>query len=190
MEKRKLNIVSLTHSQNKNGSFVLMLAEEMSAKRLLIAIGGTEAQSIYLELEKINATRPLTHDLFKKFAITFKVEIQEVIIYNLVEGIFFSKIICKQGDQYAELDARTSDAIAIAVRFNAPVYTYDFILNSAGITLENEEKQLEVVVEEEEDESDLSVEELEALLQEAIEHEDYEKASKIRDEINKKNGEN
>lgn len=168
---------------------MLMLAEEMSAKRLLIAIGGTEAQSIYLELEKINATRPLTHDLFKKFAITFKVEIQEVIIYNLVEGIFFSKIICKQGDQYAELDARTSDAIAIAVRFNAPVYTYDFILNSAGITLENEEKQLEVVVEEDEDESDLSIEELEALLQEAIEHEDYEKASKIRDEIKKKNGE-
>ena len=144
-------------------------------------------------------SRPLTHDLFKTFASTFDIKVKEVIIYNLVEGIFFAKLICNQGGKEVEIDARTSDAIALAVRFNCPVFTFEFILSSAGIILDEdsdgldfesegglEEEMSELVEEDSNDLSKKSVNDLESLLNEAIQQEDYEKASIIRDEINKR----
>ncbi len=189
MEKIKLNIVGLSYSQTQSGAYALLLAEEFGRRRLPIVIGGNEAQAIAIELEKMSPSRPLTHDLFKRFATSFDIEIKEVIIYNLVEGIFFAKMVCKQGDNIEEIDARTSDAIAIAVRFNCPIYTYEFILSSAGIILEDEKPSTEnpVPVEEQEEEEDgTSIDELEQQLEEALSNEDYEKASRIRDEINKR----
>lgn len=188
MEKIKLNIVGLSYSQTQSGAYALLLAEEYGRRRLPIVIGGNEAQAIAIELEKMSPSRPLTHDLFKRFATSFDIEIKEVIIYNLVEGIFFAKMICKQGDNIEEIDARTSDAIAIAVRFNCPIYTYEFILSSAGIILEDEKEgstENPVPVEEDED-TGVSIDELEQQLEEALSNEDYEKASRIRDEINKR----
>ncbi len=187
MEKIKLNIVGLSYSQTQSGAYALLLAEEYGSRRLPIVIGGNEAQAIAIELEKMSPSRPLTHDLFKRFASAFAIEIKEVIIYNLVEGIFFAKLICKQGDVIEEIDARTSDAIAIAVRFNCPIYTYEFILSSAGIILE-EEKPGEEGVEEisAEEEESVTLDELEQQLEEALQSEDYERASRLRDEINKR----
>ncbi|MES2630207.1 MAG: bifunctional nuclease family protein [Bacteroidota bacterium] len=185
MEKIKLNIVGLSYSQTQSGAYALLLAEEFGHRRLPIVIGGNEAQAIAIELEKMSPSRPLTHDLFKRFATAFDIEIREVIIYNLVEGIFFAKMVCKQGDNVEEIDARTSDAIAIAVRFNCPIYTYEFILGSAGIILEDEKVSTENPVPVEEDES-TSLDELEQQLEEALANEDYELASRIRDEINKR----
>ena len=187
MEKIKLNIVGLSYSQTQSGAYALLLAEEYGRRRLPIVIGGNEAQAIAIELEKMSPSRPLTHDLFKRFATSFDIEIKEVIIYNLVEGIFFAKMICKQGDNVEEIDARTSDAIAIAVRFNCPIYTYEFILSSAGIILEDEKESTEnpVPVDDEiEEDTGSSIDELEQQLEEALSNEDYEKASRIRDEIN------
>ncbi len=185
MEKIKLNIVGLSYSQTQSGAYALLLAEEYGHRRLPIVIGGNEAQAIAIELEKMSPSRPLTHDLFKRFATSFEIEIKEVIIYNLVEGIFFAKMLCKQGENIAEIDARTSDAIAIAVRFNCPIYTYEFILSSAGIILEDEKPAIEAAEVTEEQEL-VTIDELEQQLEEALSNEDYEKASKIRDEINKR----
>ena len=156
-----------------------------------IIIGGFEAQAIAIELEKMTPTRPLTHDLFKSFATSFNIEIKEVLIYNLVEGIFYAKLICEKDGVTTEIDARTSDAIAIGVRFNCPVFTFESILSSAGILLDGEalDKEMEMIDEEEEVETkpeEASVEELENQLATAIENEDYELASKLRDLINKK----
>lgn len=137
MKKIKLDIVGLSYSQTQSGAYALVLGEVGGNRRLPIIIGGFEAQAIAVEIEKMTPSRPLTHDLFKAFADTFSIEIEEVLIYNLVEGIFFSKLLCKQkGGAVIELDARTSDAVALAVRFNCPIYTYDFIMNSAGIVIE------------------------------------------------------
>ena len=136
MKKIKLEIVGLSYSQTQSGAYALVLGEEKGRRRLPIIIGGFEAQAIAIELEKMTPSRPLTHDLFKNFASAFDIKVHEVIIYNLVEGIFFAKLICKEGEKSMEVDARTSDAIAIAVRFNCPVYTYEFILSTAGIILE------------------------------------------------------
>lgn len=196
MEKVQLDIVGLSYSQTQSGAYALVLSELEGNRRLPVIIGGFEAQAIAIELEGMTPSRPLTHDLFKSFAQEFEFDVQEVIIYNLIEGIFFSKLICtnEQGKE-VEIDTRTSDAIAIAVRFNCPIYAYEFILSSAGILLEEEEEadsedfdagdgmviQLDSSKKEE-----LSIEELENNLQAAIENEDYEKASKIRDEINKR----
>ena len=196
MEKVKLEIVGLSYSQTQSGAYALVLAESGGKRRLPIIIGGFEAQAIAIELEKMTPTRPLTHDLFKSFATSFDIEVKEVVIYNLVEGIFFSKLICEKDGVITEIDARTSDAIAIGVRFNCPVYTFESILSSAGILLDEgtvdselgdfgdtedtEDAEVEVKPEE------ASVEELESQLATAIENEDYELASKLRDLINKK----
>jgi len=193
MEKVKLKIVGLSYSQTQSGAYALVLGEEKGKRRLPIIIGGFEAQAIAIELEKMAPSRPLTHDLFKNFADLYEIHINEVIIYDLVEGIFFAKLICEQNGKEIELDSRTSDAIALAVRFDSPVYTYEFVLKTAGIVLDDDnyaeelEDSEDVVIEEEEETvEELSVEELNAQLDEALDLEDYEMASKIRDEINKR----
>jgi bifunctional DNase/RNase len=193
MEKVKLEIVGLSYSQTQSGAYALVLSEVEGNRRLPIIIGGFEAQAIAIELEKMAPTRPLTHDLFKNFATTFGIEVQEVIIYKLVEGIFYSKLICVREGETVEIDARTSDAIAIGVRFDCAVYTYESILSSAGILLdETSMDDDEMVVENVEEEvakdtlETISNEELQNRLNQAIDNEDYELASKIRDEINKR----
>ena len=194
MEKVKLEIIGLSYSQTQSGAYALVLAEAGGKRRLPIIIGGFEAQAIAIELEKMTPTRPLTHDLFKSFAVAFSIEVKEVLIYNLIEGIFYSKLICEKDGLVTEIDARTSDAIAIGVRFNCPVYTFESILASAGILLDEnatdeismleDETKIEEV--EEETPENLSVQELEKQLNEALENENYELASKLRDLINKK----
>lgn len=195
MEKIELKIIGLSYSQTQSGAYALVLSEKKGARRLPIIIGGFEAQSIAIELENMKPSRPLTHDLFKSFAESFQVTIKEVVIYNLIEGVFYSKIVCDQNGTEVEIDARTSDAIAIGIRCACPVYTFEHILSSAGIQLEDEieeeaasGEEEEVVIEQEGNElSSLTTEELNNLLQEAIDHEDYERASEIRDELNKRN---
>lgn len=198
-EKIKLKIIGLSYSQTQSGAYALILGEERGKRRLPIIIGNFEAQAIAIELEKMKSSRPLTHDVFKTFAESFKISVSEVIIYNLVEGIFFAKLICQQQgkDEKIEIDARTSDSIALAVRFNCPVYTYEFILANAGIVLDEEpsfsselEEELQIQDFGQEDEDDeisaLPIAELEKKLNEAIMNEDYEVASKIRDELNRR----
>lgn len=192
MKKIKLEIVGLSYSQTQSGAYALVLGESKGKRRLPIIIGGPEAQAIAIELEKMTPSRPLTHDLFKNFCESFDITIQEVIIYNLVEGIFFAKLICNDGTKEVEIDARTSDAIALAVRFGCPVYTYEFILSSAGIILDEdaasqkseEHDETSDILGSETEYSRLSMDELKELLKSAISEEAYEKASKIRDEIN------
>ena len=199
MNKIGLEIIGLSYSQTQSGAYALVLGEKEGKRRLPIIIGGFEAQAIAIELENMTPSRPLTHDLFKTFASTFDIKVKEVIIYNLVEGIFFAKLICNQGGKEVEIDARTSDAIALAVRFNCPVFTFEFILSSAGIILDDESESLDfegeanvedkissMVDEKSSDLSKKSTHELEILLKEAIQKEDYERASLIRDEMNKR----
>lgn len=201
MKKIKLEIVGLSYSQTQSGAYALVLGETKGKRRLPIIIGGFEAQAIAIELEKMTPSRPLTHDLFRSFAETFNVEVKEVLIYDLIEGIFFAKLICENGATEGEIDARTSDAIALAVRFNCPVYTYEFILSQAGIVLD-EEQETGAAAEDDlsaEEEEELLAEvtsggdfqrktdkELEEMLNKALEEENYEKASRIRDEMNKR----
>ncbi|MBL0330522.1 MAG: bifunctional nuclease family protein [Bacteroidetes bacterium] len=192
MKKVKLEIVGLSYSQTQTGAYALVLGETKGKRRLPIIIGGFEAQAIAIELEKMTPSRPLTHDLFKSFAEGFNIDVKEVIIYNLVEGIFFAKLITTNGDKEVEIDARTSDAIALAVRFNCPINTYEFILSQAGILLdddaisaaENPVEKEDLVEVEESDFLKKSTEELKQLLEAALSDEDYEKASRIRDELN------
>ncbi len=193
MEKIELKIIGLSYSQTQSGAYALVLAEKTGSRRLPIIIGGFEAQSIAIELEKMKPSRPLTHDLFKTFVESFNVQIKEVVIYNLVEGVFYAKIVCDKQGEIIEIDSRTSDAIAIGIRASSPVYTFEHILSSAGIQLEDEaegETAIESVEAEEPKGNELAAstkEELERLLQDALEHEEYERASEIRDELNKRN---
>ena len=193
MEKVKLVIAGLSYSQTQSGAYALMLVEVGGKRRVPIIIGGFEAQAIAVELEKMKPTRPLTHDLFKSFALAYDIYLKEVIIYNFHEGIFYAKLICEKDGVVTEIDSRTSDAIAISVRFNCPIFTYSSILEEAGTIIE-EGFDLEGVSEQEdftEDENEgplvaLSLSELEDKLNEAIENEDYETASTIRDELKKR----
>lgn len=193
MKKVRLEIVGLSYSQTQSGAYALVLGESAGTRRLPIIIGGFEAQAIAIELEKMTPSRPLTHDLFKAFSETFEINVSEVLIYNLVEGIFYAKLICNDAQREVEIDARTSDAIALAVRFNCPIYTYEFILKSAGIVLDDETEAItssvssESDIKEEEDKEGYkgkSTEELKNLLQTALDEEQYELASRIRDELN------
>lgn len=191
MEKIELKIIGLSYSQTQSGAYALVLAEKKGSRRLPIIIGGFEAQSIAIELEKMKPSRPLTHDLFKTFVESVDVKIKEVLIYNLVEGVFYAKIVCDKQGQLIDIDARTSDAIAIGIRAHCPVFTFEHILSSAGIQLEDEIEAESSAIESVEKEesvglSTVSIEELEVLLQEAIDEEDYERASEIRDELNKR----
>jgi bifunctional DNase/RNase len=197
MKKIKLDIVGLSYSQTQSGAYALVLGEVSGRRRLPIIIGSFEAQAIAIEIEKMTPSRPLTHDLFKSFAQAYQIEVQEIIIYNLVDGIFYSKLICSDGKRSVEIDARTSDAIAVAVRFDCPIFTYEFILSTAGIVIEgNDFVYLENINETQEEKSaassvgsgfaSLSIDELKTKLQEALAEESYEKAAKIRDELNKR----
>jgi bifunctional DNase/RNase len=192
MDKIELEIIGISFSQSQSGAYALILGETGKKRRLPIIIGSYEAQAIAVELEKMNPTRPLTHDLFKNFATTFKINLLEVIIYKFSEGIFFAKLICNDGKSQVEIDSRTSDAVALAIRFKCKIFTYESILKEAGMILQVEKKFspddiLRAEVETRKDDlEDLSVEELKKLLDVAISEEAYEKASRIRDEINKR----
>lgn len=196
MKKIKLDIVGLSYSQTQSGAYALVLGEVNGRRRLPIIIGSFEAQAIAIEIEKMTPSRPLTHDLFKSFAQAYQIDIKEIIIYNLVDGIFYSKLICSDGKKEVEIDARTSDAIAMAVRFECPIHTYEFILSTAGIVIEgNDFVYLENINEPKDDNTlpvqggnfaTFSTEELKTKLHEALSDEAYEKAAKIRDELNKR----
>ncbi len=196
MKKIKLDIVGLSYSQTQSGAYALVLGEVNGRRRLPIIIGSFEAQAIAIEIEKMTPSRPLTHDLFKSFALAYHIQIQEIIIYNLVDGIFYAKLICSDGKKTSEIDARTSDAIAMAVRFDCPINTYEFILSTAGIVIEgNDFVYLENLNEPQEEKNtpsvtgnftSVSVDELKNLLQEALADEAYEKAARIRDELNRR----
>jgi bifunctional DNase/RNase len=202
VKKIPLEILGLSSSQSQTGSFALVLGEKEGNRRLPIIIGMFEAQSIAIQIEKISPNRPLTHDLFKSFAQHLNVTVIEVLISDLKEGVFYSKIVCNDGEREFDLDARPSDAIAIGLRFGVPIYTVESVLSEAGIILSDLEEEEEEETDEIETSvsssssrpetgksnlRDVSVDELNKLLEEALEKEDYERAAKIRDELNKRN---
>jgi bifunctional DNase/RNase len=202
MEKIRLVVMGLNHSQSHSGAYILVLGEEQGNRRLPIVIGAFEAQSIYVQLENFKYSRPLTHELFKRFADHFNITVKEVIIDQVKEGIFFAKLVCVSDGKESMIDSRTSDAVALAMRFNCPIYTDEQVMSTAGMVMDekaflqqDEETDLEEDEDEDEEEveahkADLwgySVEELEEMLQKAVDNEDYEQASLIRDEIKKRN---
>lgn len=199
MKKIKLEILGLSSSQSQTGSFALVLGETEGNRRLPIIIGMFEAQAIAIEIEKIIPNRPMTHDLFKSFANNFHFTVEEIVISDLKEGVFFAKITCSDGLKKMEIDARPSDAIAIGLRFDSPIYTYENILAEAGIVLTDEAEEEKAETEKapaqrarressrKDDLKNYSVERLNELLKEAIDKEDYERAAKIRDELSKRN---
>ena len=197
MEKIKLEILGLSSSQSQSGSFALVLGEVEGNRRLPIIIGMFEAQAIAIEIEKIIPNRPMTHDLFKSFASSYNFTVVEIVISDLKEGVFFAKIVCNDGVNTLEIDARPSDAIAIGLRFDSPIYTYGNILEEAGIVLTDEgeeditdfkkEAKKEPRSTKKGDLKNFSTDKLNKLLSEAIEREDYEHAAKIRDELSRRN---
>ena len=208
MKKIKLDIVGLSYSQTQSGAYALVLGETGGNRRLPIIIGGFEAQAIAVEIEKMQPSRPLTKDLFKTFADNFQIQVQDVLIYNLIDVIFFAKLLCSNGDKTLDIDSRTSDAVALAVRFGTPIFVYDFIMDAAGIVIESNDfaflENLEGLPKENtmtaptsptpEKEpapkspyANLSDEQLQTSLHKAIEAEQYETAAKIRDEIERRN---
>lgn len=199
MKKIKLEILGLSSSQSQTGSFALVLGETEGNRRLPIIIGMFEAQAIAIEIEKIIPNRPMTHDLFKSFANNFHFTVEEIVISDLKEGVFFAKIMCSDGLKKMEIDARPSDAIAIGLRFDSPIFTYENILAEAGIVLTDEAEEEKAETEKapaqrtrresarKDDLKNYSVERLNELLKEAIDKEDYERAAKIRDELSKRN---
>jgi bifunctional DNase/RNase len=196
MKKIELEIVALSHSITQTHSYAVVLGEINGLRRLPIVIGGFEAQAIAVALEKMQPSRPLTHDLVKNFMNAFAIDLHEIIICDLQEGIFYSKLVCSSEHDTIEIDSRTSDALALAVRFGCPIYTYENILESAGILMEDtgtggkkKKAKQEVMVEEtgttgNEDLKTMTLEELDNLLNEVLENEDYIRAIAIRDEIN------
>tara|TARA_R110002049_G_scaffold279235_3_gene458163 strand:- start:809 stop:1435 length:627 start_codon:yes stop_codon:yes gene_type:complete len=200
MEKIGLDIIGLSYSQTQTGAYALVLGEKEGKRRLPIIIGGFEAQAIAIELEDMTPTRPLTHDLFKNFADVFNISINQIIIYNLVEGVFYAKLVCVKDDKEVEIDTRTSDAVALAVRFKCPIFTYEFILSSAGIELDEDNDIPSIDDEKTESQTtpekkkaakksklaDFTIKELNEQLEKAITNENYELASQLRDEITKR----
>jgi bifunctional DNase/RNase len=196
MKKIELEIVALSHSITQTHSYAVVLGEVNGLRRLPIVIGGFEAQAIAVALEKMQPSRPLTHDLMKNFMNAFAIDLHEIIICDLQEGIFYSKLVCSTENDTVEIDSRTSDALALAVRFGCPIYTYENILESAGILMEDtattgkkKKTKQEVTVEDErpsgkEDLKTMTVEELNQLLSDVLASEDYIRAVAIRDEIN------
>jgi uncharacterized protein len=199
VDKIELEILGLSSSQSQSGSFALVLGETVGNRRLPIIIGMFEAQAIAIEIEKIVPNRPMTHDLFKSFALSFNYTVEEIVISDLKEGVFFAKIVCSDNGRTVEIDARPSDAIAIGLRFSVPIYTYESVLSEAGIVLTEEEGEREGHPEPAEERApssnkpfkeqlkDLSSDRLQNMLDEALKNEDYEKAAHIRDEMNRRN---
>ena len=197
MDKIELEILGLSSSQSQSGSFALVLGETVGNRRLPIIIGMFEAQAIAIEIEKIVPNRPMTHDLFKSFAHNFNFTLEEIVISDLKEGVFFAKIVCNDGAKTTEIDARPSDAIAIGLRFSVPIYTYESVLSEAGIVLTDEETETESESAKSsgakkgkpllEQLKDLPFEQLNKLLDDTLKNEDYEKAALIRDEMNRRN---
>lgn len=190
MKKIELEIVALSHSITQTHSYAVVLGEINGLRRLPIVIGGFEAQAIAVALERMHPTRPLTHDLMKNFMLAFNVDLHEIIISDLQEGIFYSKLVCSSDNDTIEIDSRTSDALAMAVRFGCPIYTYESILAQAGVMMEDDKKggsgkTPEYTSEKEEKENlkSLSTTELSQLLNEVLEQEDYIRAIAIRDEL-------
>ena len=191
MKKIELEIVALSHSITQTQSYAVVLGEVNGLRRLPIVIGGFEAQAIAVALERMSPSRPLTHDLMKNFMMAFNVDLHEIVINDLQEGIFYSKLVCSSENDTVEIDSRTSDALALAVRFGCPIYTFDNILDQAGVMMDEELKPMQ----EQHSESvfpgtggndnlrNLSLDELNALLTEVLENEDYIRAIAIRDEI-------
>jgi bifunctional DNase/RNase len=193
MKKIELEIVALSHSMVQSQNYAIVLGEQDGSRRLPIVIGGFEAQAIAVAMEGMVPGRPMTHDLFKNSMDSFDIDLKEVIINNIVDGVFFSNLVMIQNGVEKEIDSRTSDALAMAVRFGCPIYTYEFILEQAGIVLEEEaEKEVQKArtkrqhSTKEKTIEDFNLMELEELLDQALEEEDYEKAAKIRDEIKKR----
>jgi uncharacterized protein len=192
MEKKRLEIVGMSYSQSQTGAYALILGEVGGKRRIPIIIGGFEAQSIAIELEKMKPSRPLTHDLIKNFADTYNISLKEVVINKFVDGIFFAKLLWDQYNTETEIDSRTSDAVALAIRFRCPIYTYENILTEAGIIFDessSKDKKSKIVTEKNIKKNkyeDYSLNELNNLLKKAVDKEDYEKASVIRDEINRR----
>jgi bifunctional DNase/RNase len=190
MHKIELEIVALSHSITQSNSYAVVLGEVNGLRRLPIVIGGFEAQAIAVALENMHPSRPLTHDLMKNFMTAFGIQLQEVYISDLQEGIFYSKLVCFTANDTIEIDSRTSDAIALAVRFGCPIYVYSNILEQAGLTTENADKPIHATPVNEpakiNDLSLLSLIELNNLLKEVLDQEDYIRAIDIRDEINKR----
>lgn len=204
MGKVKLNVLGISYSQTQSGAYALVLAEEEGSRRIPIIVGGFEAQAIAIELEGLNPPRPLTHDLFKKFSDAYGVRLLEVNIHKLEEGVFFANVLFDNGDQQISLDARTSDAIALALRFKCPIFTTDEIVEKAGIVLDFDQAAGTASEDSSDDTTEVpdpdviipssspsdfsgkTLKELNALLEDAVNEEDYEKASKIRDEIERR----
>ncbi|MCC7245071.1 MAG: bifunctional nuclease family protein [Saprospiraceae bacterium] len=191
MKRIELDIVALSHSMTQSHNYAVVLGEKRGKRRLPIVIGSFEAQAIAVALERMVPNRPLTHDLFKNALDTFDIQLKEVIINNLLDGIFYARLVCMRAGELFEIDSRTSDAIAMAVRFECPIFTYDFILEAAGVILEEQEdgtlRATQVVTNFDND--DLETYPLDALnerLQEVLENEDYEMAARIRDEIRRR----
>jgi len=195
MKKIELEIVALSHSITQTHSYAVVLGEINGLRRLPIVIGGFEAQAIAVALERMNPSRPLTHDLMKNFMMAFNVELNEIIINDLQEGIFYSKLVCSSANDTVEIDSRTSDALALAVRFGCSIYTYENILEQAGVMMEDDQKKESLPTSSlasstvtsdqstKDDLKSLSLAELNTLLTDVLEHEDYIKAIAIRDEI-------
>ena len=193
MIKIELDIVALSHSVTQSHNYAVVLGEVEGNRRLPIVIGGFEAQAIAVAMEQMSPNRPLTHDLFKNTLESFEIDLREVVINNLLDGVFYSKLVCiKNGEEY-EIDSRTSDAIAMAVRFDCPIYTYEFILESAGVELEESEEPKSISPksvgkgQEAGMKFNLMTEQaLQKLLEDVLANEDYEKAAKIRDELQRR----
>lgn len=192
MKKVGLEIVALSHSVTQSHNYAVVLGELTGNRRLPIVIGGFEAQAIAVAMERMTPNRPLTHDLFKNTLDTFDINLKEVIINNLLDGIFYAQLVCEREGQEFIIDSRTSDAIAMSVRFKSPLYTYDFIMEQAGVVLEDDDTMKKsaksIITEEAKPDSfdQYSVKALNQMLSDVLEEEDYEKAAKIRDEINKR----
>ena len=201
MKKIELDIVALSHSVTHSHNYAVVLGEQGGVRRLPIVIGGFEAQAIAVAMERMTPSRPLTHDLFKNTMDTLDVELKEVVINNLLDGIFYARLVCYKNGELIEVDSRTSDALAMAVRFDCPIYTYEFILDAAGVILEDSEEEgetEEVTVQKKRKKrrskqkpvalSQYPVEDLEKMLGEVLDKEDYLKAAEIRDEIKRRQG--
>ncbi len=192
MKKIRLEILGMSYSQSQSGAYALILGEADGERRLPIIIGGFEAQAIAMELEKMKPARPLTHDLLKNIAKSYSIDITEVIINKFHEGVFYAQLFCNDGNKAVEIDSRTSDAVAMALRFNCPIFTTEKIMSEAGIIVQDDKaksggsKKTDLGVKSSDVYSKKTIKELQEMLQKAIENEEYEKASVIRDEIKRR----